>query len=384
MKSIRSDRPLAAVLVLGITTSLLVYLCLSIRFRDTPYTHFYRPNGPELWRLADQRLSRSLEHLNFLQDGGWKYPASAGENVDVCIGIMTAKRAQHYVLQLVSSLISHMSGDDYRSTRLIVLNGDVENSEDTSILRSVGINVVDSVLSPNEYHWYHRIRLGYAQMLDLCRENSRYTLILEDDTISTSRWLKKLRSGMQGLPRDNNWFLLRLYRTEKFDGWGNAEVPSLLVFGSLLAFVTTYLASRLAPRLRYSKKAMLALFAIVMANAIALPLLLNRWTFFPYRPGIVETPRMSCCNQAFLYPSAATGELAAYLRRPDLADIGVDFHIDDFVYAQPDTRRQFLLVPSLFDHTGLFSSGRANGTLLSNQGNFKKHHNSLTFVEEDS
>ena len=267
-----------------------------------------------------------------------------------------------------------------------------------------------SAQEPFDSNWWRRGLQDYVGALQLCQDNyaedstrrqgrHHFTLILEDDIVTTRHVIDKLVTAVQPLLKREDWLLLRLYRSSFWDGWEVRDWPVLImygIFGGVLGAVTAMLVDaifcarplphelmsnshcRPVINARACQVVVLALVAIVSGLiTVAVLLLLNRQNIrLLNAPTGLSLDDSSAGAVALLFPTANLTGLLTFLRNPSMpSTTPIDNALNQ--YAEETGLEQLLLVPNLFDHRGVYSSAATK-----NKGSYKELKVSSTFYDE--
>jgi hypothetical protein len=188
--------------------------------------------------------------------------------------------------------------------------------------------------------WHRKATLDYTFALTTCHEIAApHCLIVEDDVVFAENWYNQVEPLLRKAERaalPDKWGYIRLFWAEKYFGWENDEVPTLVVGCiSLMAVVAIILFTLCrvpsrhhlrdrekdrdfqplrseATRTRLPLASILIVDVVVLAHAI-LFILAGRNHVYKVPTGISAMPSRGCCTQAIIYPHQVTQPLALHL-----------------------------------------------------------------------
>jgi hypothetical protein len=217
----------------------VLYLSLRYYYSDRRFSFWYTYDNRALELMDDAKERAAVawvqaEFLNSTYDAR-EYAHEQRLEPDFCVVVPTVPRlyGQRYLFRTVESLLTKLTAPERLRSRLIVFNGHLPAKEfpDAVFLQQhqhkvPGFSVVtaESILAENrtalprlwaDLNWYEREALHYAASLELCIEelgasstvdtSEKHILILEDDLQASSRFLSKLRRGIEPLQGHNKW-----------------------------------------------------------------------------------------------------------------------------------------------------------------------------------
>ncbi|CAD6927174.1 unnamed protein product [Tilletia controversa] len=209
--------------------------------------------------------------------------------------------------------------------------------------------------------WHRQGAVDYAETLDTCsRAGTPHCVVLEDDIVLTATWHQQVRSAIaaadarwphevqseRGRTR-KPWAFIRLFYAEKYFGWEDYEVPTLICVSAAAPILTlaflligTRGSSSKSSSAAYKLLArpssppprpyhaptpspnrpttiplpsLLILSLTVLAHTILI-ILAGRNHIHPIPPGLSSMPRRGCCTQATIFPNHLLPALATHLR----------------------------------------------------------------------
>ncbi|KAE8548686.1 hypothetical protein EYB25_009067 [Talaromyces marneffei] len=362
---------------------------------------------------SDIERIKKIEHINEI---GPTLPR-------LCIGMPTARRSQEqYVDITIASLFAQLTPQERAQILFNLLiahtNPDEHPFYDGSASTVNASRLADNVL------FYHDIAGGSKAMTNTIRQLEEkgkfheksyydydlllhqcaasmapYILILEDDVLAQEGWYARTMESLQKLDTEpgisrlgGEWLYLRLFFTEKFQGWHREHWPSYLLWScvtvTLVAVVLLFLRFRLSsssaswsslpyPHLfpqnpDLKNHHMLSLPFILILTFIYVPALIILYfaagpqTVQPLRPGIHVMNNYGCCSQAFVFRRTMALKLLDWFDERIAADIkstdpnnengrkylrgSVDSAME--VFANEQNLQRYALVPSAFQHIG--------------------------------
>ncbi|EDV29243.1 Transmembrane protein 246 [Trichoplax sp. H2] len=289
-----------------------------------------------------------------------------------CFGLVSTGRKYNpkYLTQVVARLIPQIYKDT--STTLIIYNANSPPKINRDAVQlSKYLPIVTRSSSKNQQYndgTASKESVDYLYILKKCiQTNARYIIILEDDALPTTDFIENLHYIIhKTLPTDSlsrsTWAFIKLYYPEKWQGWGNPEVPELIITSGQLATVFAIVWNILSWKnifLRGYRRIFLSwlIFIIVLCYAILFLALLGRQHLIELRKlsrsFYTLVPAPECCTPAIIYPLDKAILLADYLANNSL-ERPIDFIIDDFI--KKNKLEKFLILPNLVSHIGLISS----------------------------
>jgi GR25 family glycosyltransferase involved in LPS biosynthesis len=353
-----------------------VLYCRSAGYRD-PTSIFF-----------DSQLAYDQQYSAHRAKEANEYIAASGQSEQagpviwpplICVGVPTvARRRDQYVQTTVGSLLVGLEDDE---RKLMFLNLFIAhlNSVEHPIFSEVWPHTLPDrllqyptsaaeyrqILAWEEEGWYRNKSIyDFTYLLNDCFETgAEYVAIIEDDTLATDGWLKRLLDAlntvedkMETLYTGQKWMYLRLFYTEELLGWNSEEWPTYLVW-SFVAWATIsavmLMIRRTFPRQGFMTKGVIATVSFVCIPAgTALFFLAGKQTTFPLTAGIHEMNKYGCCSQGLVFPRSIIPEL---LR---LADVNTDWLVDMMVeqISNDEELVRWAIVPPLLQHIGATSS----------------------------
>lgn len=325
----------------------------------------------------DARVRKAKQTLNHLASGfpdenlTTKQLHAKKSGLDFAIVVVSVHRRSnpHYLLQTASRLMLEVKRDRGNSEIVIFnaernpeLNYDVNFlSRFVKVLNRSFPLVSDDIFAKEKQDYMEALQAG----LQL---NSRYVLVVQDDALSVSEILWKLRyilkwkmpwkwlkSGSQ------SWAFLKLYYPEKWQGFGNPEVPELILIGVLGTFCFTKVRKTVFKTQRNHVGNKLwwlwcvsgSLYFVLVAYTVGRAHWIEMRKILPLFYSVSTAP--GCCIPAVLFPADNARDLVQFLNRTNCRKgYPIDFALDDFV--KKNGLKGLLVSPNLFSHIGFHSS----------------------------
>ncbi|KFA54633.1 hypothetical protein S40293_02279 [Stachybotrys chartarum IBT 40293] len=317
---------------------------------------------------------------------------------EICIGIPSIKRnKEQFLRRTVASLFDTLESDERKTIYLAVLIAD-DHAEDNPAYGQdwlgcladeimvysepslpSGLLNYRRILSPGHNHEMDRnehVRHDYANLIEACqRRGSPFFTLIEDDTIASRSWLRRLRQGLIEAEEHNSnrdWLYIRLFYSETYLGWNNEEIPiyirniifiyvSLGIILSALDFLRSLSSAGVHNGFhpQHHVKAHILVYFWTTAF-ISLYFAAGRLLVNPYKPGLQEMPDYGCCAQGLAFPERHYNLLTTSLRRPPYILPG-DSTIEEI--ANQFNLRKLALVPSVLQHVGKRGSSALGGAV---------------------
>ncbi|OWA54192.1 Dehydrogenase/reductase SDR family member 12 [Hypsibius exemplaris] len=383
-------------------TLLILFVTYGFLFlTDLRYSYFYDTSGQNLLqtkrdagneasaaKFIEQLINQGPALSETMHD-----PAISPPRVDLCAVVVTVPRKRRYLYQTLASILlsncedgsscSHLS-TTIPALKLHVLYTHSAPHSDFEALVKAKMPQLLPLNKPkdSDSNWYKAELSDYSSALKFCYEEykemrikarttenrTHLTLILEDDVIATRRVFDKMLQGVETLEGENDWLLVRLYRSAYWDGWEKNDWSVLIALGCLGGVIDIGFYSCVPVIIMMVVSGLITVCVLLMLNRQNLPFL---WE----RAGLHEDDA-SAGTLAVLY---STPRLAGLLEFLDSTSIGketpIDVALNEFV--AKTGLKQFHLVPDLFDHRGVFSSGAGK-----NDGTYEFMKVSSSFVDE--
>lgn len=316
-------------------------------------------------RMMPQNVESTRD---FLTTDAQKYK---DKGVNIAFIVVSVKRPAnpHYLVQVVARLLEQTHRNKMQMNyKIIVFNADNNDSENEDIkLLSDYVTVVNTKDLNRNYssfvHVYEKERLDYVSALQVgVHVNADYSVIIEDDALPDINFIRNLnfiiKWKIPWLRLSPKWAFLKLYYPEKWQGFGNTEVPEII----LIFIVCGLLSTKLFLLVRRNRHSLVALFFIFLTSGSYFTSMayiigrahlieLGKVSSIFYR--VTEAP--SCCTPAVLYPKEHIKDLVSFLQSKTCSTTyPLDFALDDFVTSQSLVK--YLASPNLVSHIGFHSS----------------------------
>lgn len=340
----------------------------------------------------------------------------------LCIGMPTARRSQEqYVDITIASLFDHLTPQERAQIQFNLLIAHTNPREhpfyDESSSTVNASRVADKVVfypdiagsSKSMTNRIHQLEkqskfneksyYDYSLLIHQCVGSlAPYILILEDDVLAQEGWYARTMDSLQKLDTEpenfrGEWLYLRLFFTEKFQGWHKEHWPLYLLWScatvSLVAVILLSLRLRLSsllasPSLPYPRSfsqrrsskdhQLLSLPFIFVVSCLFVPALIIIYfaagpqTVQPLRPGIHVMNNYGCCSQAFVFRRNMSLALMDWFDERIATDMkfadptsnhdngrkylrgSIDSAME--IFADERYLQRYALVPSAFQHIG--------------------------------
>lgn len=356
---------------------ILPWLC-----QDLGYSSYYNPSLQSKEKIdlmnnmrtsiAYKTLANMPKNLKSIQDMARDDSLKHnGNSMKITFVVVSVSRPAnpHYLVQVVSRLLYQtLEKKMAMNSKIIVFNADNKPSqhEDIKFISNFVTVVSKEDLNhqndTSDLHIYEKEKQDYVLALQLgIRENAEYTVIIEDDALPDGNFLRNLsfliKWKIPWLRSSPKWAFIKLYYPEKWQGFGNTEIPELvilfLISGTLSGIL--YLSFRKNP-------SHITLFFIFITSG-------GYFTCMAYTIGrahLIELGKISaiffritkaqgCCTPAVLYPKEHISNLVLFLQKKTCStQYPFDFALDDFVTSEKLVK--YLVSPNMFTHIGFHSS----------------------------
>lgn len=331
------------------------------------------------------KAEQKLRHLESSFDNGAENPGAAKpmrlhlfgirrrDPLEFAIVVVSVRRRSNprYLLQAAVRLMTAVQRDRGKS-KIVIYNADAvpEFNSDAKFLSQflTVANRSPLTAAKSAGDIFEKEKLDYMGALELGLElRPRYVLVVQDDALATREILRKLRYVLKWKmpwkwPRSDSksWTFLKLYYPEKWQGFGNPEIPELLLIGILGAFCFAAFRRKL-PRTRKNLDAKILwlwsgaglLYFVLVAYTVGRAHWIEIRKLHPLFYGVGNAP--GCCIPAVLFPARQARDLVKFLNATNCKqDYPIDFAFDDFTKAKG--LMGLLVSPNLFSHIGLHSS----------------------------
>ena len=298
------------------------------------------------------------------------------DRLEFAIVVVSVRRRSNprYLLQTAVRLMAEVRRDRGRS-EIVIYNADEvsELHSDAKFLSQFVTvanrsSLVGAATSGGGDDIFEKEKLDYTGALELgLRSGARYVLVVQDDALATREILRKLRYVLKWkMPwkwlrseSAKSWTFLKLYYPEKWQGFGNPEIPELLVIGVLGALCFVALRTKARARKNLDVDVLFLwsgaglLYFVLVAYTVGRAHWIEMRKLLPLFYGVGNAP--GCCIPAVLFPADQATELVKFLNRTNCRqEYPIDFALDDF--AKTKGLPGLLVSPNLFSHIGLHSS----------------------------
>ena len=295
------------------------------------------------------------------------------DQLEFAIVVVSVRRRSNprYLLQTAVRLMVEVQRDQGRS-EIVIYNADEvseSNSDAKFLSQFVTVGNRSSLVAAKSDgdDIFEKEKMDYMGALELgLRLGSHYVLVVQDDALATSGILRKLRYVLKWkMPwkwlrsESKSWTFLKLYYPEKWQGFGNPEIPELLVVGVLGAFCFVALRTKAKARKNLDVKVLFLwsgaglLYFVLVAYTVGRAHWIEVRKLLPLFYGVGNAP--GCCIPAVLFPAGQAVEMVKFLNRTNCRQgYPIDFAFDDFAKSKGLTG--LLVSPNLFSHIGLHSS----------------------------
>lgn len=369
--------PFHEVLLLIFLFGVTFLLVLPSVCKNLGFSVYFMPSEADKVAIDHENEIRVLKAKQNLLDIASGFPNKntgaewrQGFPVDFAIVVVSVRRLSnpHYLLQTAARLMAEVQRDEGKS-EIVIFNADENpmlNDDAQFLSRFITVANRSSLAKTDDI--FEKEKLDYVGALNAgLRLRSRYVLVVQDDALATSEILWKLRYILKWkMPQfksdSNNWAFLKLYYPEKWQGFGNPEIPELLLIGILGAFCFatfrrklfgTTIRRKLSAKIWWLWSGAGMLYFVLAAYSIGRAHWIEMRKVFPLFYGVGNAP--GCCIPAVLFPTARGRELVEFLSRTNCQeDYPIDFAFDDFAKSKGLTG--LLVSPNLFSHIGFHSS----------------------------
>lgn len=353
---------------------LFIYLVVSVIIMPYVGSHltfsvyYSAEHAQDLKKVNERNQQRLNEARKILQEyaraGNFTNQAPLPE---FCFAIPTVSRPNHYLTQLVASLIPQINP---ASSVLKIFNAEgAHHTEAKNLSQIVPVEVIPKHSAIRDIFTKETRDYGYA--LEWCyKQAAKYSIIIEDDVLLPRDFVTKLRFVLHyRMPSDRtHWAFLKLYYPEKWESWISgvrivvefivATIMGGLIFSSLFCAILFLLSksslSKKEITILFFFSSVFVLHALV---AIGRPHLLSLRDYSPYLSVVVPAPKGS--TAAVVYPQLHIFNLVQYFKHVDsYRSFPIDFALDKF--AMDRNLDRLLVVPNLVKHIGFVSTLRGS------------------------
>ena len=351
--------------------------------RGLAYSSFYRQRPDRLKEVVEENEIRANAAQKILLSNNYKFlfDRFSVNEPEFCFVVVTTGRPQNprYLTQTVASLVGQLEKLKRSYTFAVYNNGGELHPEAMELAKIMPV-ISNKTVPRVGRNSFQTQKIGYSAAMKWClHKNARYNVVIEDDVIATSDFIKNLNFIMNYCLADKegkSWGFLKLFYPEKFQAWGNnpSSIVELLMFTLLFGFTLTFLSGLifLGPMeidlktFKIQMKCPVMYFRLIITNISVFLVMISlgraHWEELrklnPLLISVVEA--RGCCTQAVLFPRTHFNELVHYLDSHHSSfQIPYDLAMDQFV--EEKGLQKLLAVPNLFNHIGMISSLTVKG-----------------------
>jgi hypothetical protein len=230
----------------------LTYAVLGWTCNTMIYSHFFRFDLQQHRRIEASRMSKAQANILSLQEEGWKQTSPPIE-AKICMGMLVSNRTQRYsvvafaaiLMQLQDKKLSNLYHFFIADTQPLDLpNSDVESFARFVPVIRIGSKNYYSNQKNSVFAWREKEAHDYTEAMNYCvNQNLPYTILLEEDALAGKDALRQIIELLRRpeLKLLSSWLVVKLYRTDQFEGW-NLDRPiqdplTILALAVLVALV---------------------------------------------------------------------------------------------------------------------------------------------------
>ena len=394
---------LLKLLVLYVVTSVLVLPLVSYFLPwSRLYSLFHEMDKmhKEADSLNDIRLKGAQDYFNSLNhEESMKFYSNAMKSdIDIVVALITVQRKSldgnrvGYLTQSVAKMDKLIKSDkSFKSSYLFLCNVDrypSSHAEADKISKFIPMyNRYDnkSALLSERTELYKKTFYDgdayYKETVDymFCLEtaftlNSKYVLLLEDDTVPCLSLFSVLQSKLtnqkiHSMLYNQEFSHIKLYYPQRWQGFANEpiRITELLSYGAvggaLFLLIYTLVCSKCTKNnnIPYRHKMLYfvfgAVYVITVLSVIGRQTVLDLRRISPSLYYFRESP--GCCTQAMLYSQKVIPDLVSFLAQDKILH---GFHTDLAIYEFIKQTRYvgYQIEPNLFYHVGMYTSLQTN------------------------
>ncbi|RKP17691.1 hypothetical protein ROZALSC1DRAFT_30541, partial [Rozella allomycis CSF55] len=235
--------------------------------------------------------------------------------------------------------------------------------------------------------WYRHEIFDYASVARYAYEklSSEYLLVLQDDAIVSKDFYETIIESVKELnDGDSNWYALKLFYPDIFDGWSLDDLVIMLLISTCLSAAITLGIRKVYGRKQWHNYLGILLYFILVIYSLIY--LISKQALIPQRttPGLLKIPNSLSVLVGQVYPKrhlkAISENLFYYSNQLDTNRMiklkAVDMLLDDIANFNKWT--QYLIVPNIVQHIGRYSSNYDR-----NQGDIREFPTSNSFPKGD-
>ena len=333
-----------------------------------------------------QAADNYFSQLNQIESLAFHAEALQSSSSKYAIGIITVKRQSsefetyhpRYLSRVVAEFDRLLKISNRKDIILLICNAQTDPNDHqeaqnlTKYVTSVGkIKNVRKELTP-----YSKIREQEKKdyvfcMNEIQKFNAEYSILVQDDAVPYPQFISRIDRLMethienkitrgQIQPNYEKWVAVKFYFPEKWQGFGN-ERPLIIEFiaGALFGGGVLYGLCRLFCNSYISFSQSTVIFIVFCTYCglamfiVGRPYLMMLRRFSVDLHGVRGAPE--CCIPAVLYKSNALPDIQQHLK---MITCTVKNPLDVAIsrFFQSRNEKQYLVMPNLFNHIGLFSS----------------------------
>lgn len=247
-------------LLLGIL--LLSMICSYVAFGKSRYYGLRSTSSVlRIMHEHDRAIVEGMVYLRLLQNENiskWTKPTKNPPTM--CLAIVTRQRAVPYIQTVVTSLLSGNTVQDVSSVDIHILNTQDNNPNDHLDLRIIkeklpfiSIHDSDTWDRGHDATWKSRESMDYAAALETCSRSASggdgvtaasspappWVVVLEEDAILAKKFIPRTLKLLSPYVNDPTVAYVKLVFSDKWDGFENQDIPTLIsTCGLISAFLT--------------------------------------------------------------------------------------------------------------------------------------------------
>ncbi len=334
--------------------------------KSLPYSIYYE--APTAVDVALAEKERFESAANWMANVGKLGLAKkrAKFRPQLCVALLTAPRNERpskYAAYALMSLVRELSKEERRRLHVLaVIRGrspfrKAVRQQLSGTVRVKGSKSGDKNNLDDETS-------DYVRGLEACSATgAELVLVLQDDVIATRQWVSAVLVAARTADEASEWFSLKLFYTEFFEGWSVSTTPKLILFCALVFVAVLWSMFQMLKWLfgGISWDLLLVCLAVAFAAAFLaawVPYSLGRQHVVrPFYDGL--NPNRGSAAVAILYNNrhgTAIAQLIVHLKSRIGKRTPVDLDIDAFTETQARKLPSFVFMPSLFQHIGYATS----------------------------
>ena len=327
----------------------------------------------------------------------------------LCVAILSKNRINsnvNYINQAVLALITRTSIDTWKNITIIGFNTEDPPDQNQNLLDLADlIHIVNITTKIRHYNLRIKEAMDYALVLKhLYDIKCNYSFVMEDDAIVSYNWYNKLKISIDLIKNSKNWLCIKLFSGYKFFDWDwlwfPEQILKVLFYSIALSFanITTnniiyllvknkdfdILKENIIYYFRPRSKIRIFVFLILILNSFTLVIIFKSTSINPTENTIREY-RTGFGLVSVLIPHQNLHLFAQYLNETvhksiikNEKFIPKDLLIE--IYRETNHFKEFIMEPSLVQHSGMHSSLYDRDTTLTG---FKNLYKSYSFIDEN-